>query len=280
MSPHDTDLIEITIQTLVALDTLLRLLKSRREALDLLQGRLHWEERRKDCWTTYVSLKEDIDDLVRQARWSPQIYQKSTAANEAIAEVEEAIIQEAPTSEYSPLTNRSISGMTTASNAKRLGARLKTQSIALQHRCRSFLDQVVPLASKQLDELIEQRQLPDAFLDEQDRLEDLAESIKEVEVFMIQLSLQWRKADEVYRQMRSLHIQGKQLSAALDLAQRDVPCDERLDEFIKQRDSLKQKMEVVCGVPSDQAFTLHSSDSIQLLIDGVHHIVPQPTCES
>jgi hypothetical protein len=280
MSPHDTDLIEITIQTLVALDTLLRLLKSRREALDLLQGRLLWEERRKDCWTTYVSLKEDLDDLVKQARWSPQIYQKAAAASELILEADEMQMPEASTSEWSPITNRSASGLTTASNAKRLGVRVKTQSIALQSRCRSFVDQVVPLAGKQLDELIELRQLPDAFLDEQDRLEDLAESIKEVEVFMIQLSVQWRKADEIFRQLRSLHIQGKQLSTALAAAQREVPSEERLAEFSKQRDSLNNKMVAVCGAQTAQAIVSKLSEIDQLMIDCVQQTIPEPTSEA
>lgn len=107
MSPHDTDLIEITIQTLVALDHLLRLLRARRENLDLLQGRLHWEGRRKDCWTTYISLKEDLDDFVKQARWSPQVYQKPAVATEPIADIGELNLAGSSRSQCSPVSNRS-----------------------------------------------------------------------------------------------------------------------------------------------------------------------------
>jgi hypothetical protein len=282
MSPQDTDLIEITIQTLVAFDTLLRLLKARQEALDVYQGRLRWEERRKDCWTTYISLSNDLDDFIKQARWSPKIYQRSIAANESTTEADESTFAGTSTSaaDWSPLTTRSANGLTSTSHAKMQSLKVKTQSIALQSRCRSFVDQVVPLASKQLDDLIEQRQIPEAFLDEQDQLEDLAEGIKEVEVFMIQLSVQWRKSDEIYRQLRSLHIKGKQVTAVITAAQRETPTEQKLTEYRNQTSLIKHKLGALCGEQCASTFIAKPSSSVQALIDSIQKSVPEPICKT
>src|ERR1700730_6066012 len=51
LSPEDTDLIELTLTTICALDKLLHLLRDRSDNLDLLGIRLIWEELRAAAWT-------------------------------------------------------------------------------------------------------------------------------------------------------------------------------------------------------------------------------------
>ena len=271
------DLIEITIQTLVALDTLLRLLKTRREALDLLQSRLRWEEKRKDCWTSYLSLSHDLDDFVAQARWSPRIYHRCSSEDQSVAfEPDDQQVQSL--ADISPTTSRAPS-LTSTSHARRLVSMLKAQATVLSNRCRTFVGEVVPLAGKQLDDVIEQRQVPEAFLDEQDRLEDLAESIKGREVFVIQLSLQWRKADELFRLLRALHIDSKQLSAAMVAAQRETPLRDRLTDFHNRSEAVKHRLGVVCGMQDTAHFLSDQSVSSSSLESNLRSNVPEPHCE-
>ncbi|KAI0787101.1 hypothetical protein BC629DRAFT_1440299 [Irpex lacteus] len=73
LSPADTDLIELTLTTIYALDKLLRLLRDRSNRLELLSDRLTWEERRIASWV----------ELLRQ-RVSSLRHSKITAAGKAL----------------------------------------------------------------------------------------------------------------------------------------------------------------------------------------------------
>ncbi|UZJ55004.1 hypothetical protein CBS101457_004324 [Exobasidium rhododendri] len=282
MSPQDTDLIEITMQTLLALDALLRLLKSRREALDLLERRLRWEQKRKDCWTSYISLSQDLDDFVEQSQWSPRVYQKQYAEDQSLtADADDSTFRSTSLADCSPMTEKSFTGitLTSTSAARRQGAVLKTQARLLSIRCHSFVNDLVPISGKELDVLIERRKVPEAFLDEQDRLEDLAESIKGREIFLIQLTLQWRKADDLYRMLRSLHIESKVLNTSILTAQKEFPTRERLETFQAQCEKVKRKLDLICNADCVTQYIDSQTNSLRSPQLSLQNTLPEPQCD-
>ena len=77
LSPADTDLIEVALTTIYALDKLLHLLRDRSDNLELLDIRMTWEERRKIAWTELRSLIPELSSFLEtRARWSPSVYER------------------------------------------------------------------------------------------------------------------------------------------------------------------------------------------------------------
>lgn len=64
LSREDTDLIEVTLTTLLALDRLLHLLRGRSENLDLMATRLTWEEQRMFVWSERQSIIADLQAFI------------------------------------------------------------------------------------------------------------------------------------------------------------------------------------------------------------------------
>jgi predicted AAA+ superfamily ATPase len=65
LSREDTDLIEVTLTTLLALDRLLHLLRGRSENLELMSTRLTWEEQRMFSWNERQSILADLETFIK-----------------------------------------------------------------------------------------------------------------------------------------------------------------------------------------------------------------------
>jgi predicted AAA+ superfamily ATPase len=65
LSREDTDLIEVTLTTLLALDRLLHLLRGRSENLELMSTRLTWEEQRMLSWNEHQSILADLGAFIK-----------------------------------------------------------------------------------------------------------------------------------------------------------------------------------------------------------------------
>lgn len=75
LTPEDTDLIELTLDTLFSLDKLMHLLRSRRGSIEQTGMRIKWEELRIGAWKDRKAILDDVDRFVRtRARWSPEVY--------------------------------------------------------------------------------------------------------------------------------------------------------------------------------------------------------------
>lgn len=292
MSPDDTDIIEIAVQTLVALDALLRMLTSRRKALDLLRARIMWEQQRKRCWTFYSPLAHDLDTFVEsKSRWSTSVYRRSIESNVATSSTASLTTPLLSSSSHASISSVATSGGTTPSghhHVRQLAASLKTESAMLARRCFFFANELVPLAGRRLDDIIELNKVPETFLDEQDRLEDLAESIKSRQLFVVQLNLQWVKADELFRHFRALHIEARETNAAYKETKESAiehrvldkeSLADRAQRFVDVLSSLVGKEEAQSFLERQHAKDYngreHDNDSLSL---KPKHGLPQPAC--
>lgn len=192
LSPEDTDLIELTLTTLYALDKLLHLLRDRSENLDLLGHRLAWEEQRAQAFATRQSIVDDLHIfLMNRARWSPAVYTSATAINIINSDSlkpRSLSITTPPPSESPDLFSRGLR-FKLHEDLSRDAAQLSSRVTTLRHGH-------VATTGRLLDKLIDdsRKPVPDAMLDEQDRLEEkCANELDSVGKFLMATVTQWKK---------------------------------------------------------------------------------------
>ena len=218
MSPEDTDLIELTLTTLLALDKLLHLLRDRSESLDLLGLRITWEEQRVTAWKERHSLINDLDAFLNtRARWSLDTYElpppftplpsstfrfKSPSPSPSPRPSSSLAKRRGSAASLNSISSDTSSSITGPSSAFSRSTRYKLAEM-LSHDAALFSGRVTALnhgkvmaAGKTLDKLIDasRKPVPDEILDEQDRLEDKA--IKELETvgkFAMTVVMQWKR---------------------------------------------------------------------------------------
>lgn len=216
MSSEDTDIIEVALETLIALEKLRVVLDSREQSLLLWSARMEWEETRRSICKDYVSLMRDISALVTSsARWTSAAYTGSGA-------VEVGGIAASSSSQSIPDNNsegsrveRERTHAVSDLARQQCFATISEQRTALHTRANTLIRNQIPRSSEALDAIIEQRQAPDTFLDEQDDLEMLASSLDTTTHFMQELVAQWKTADELFVRTRLLHQAAKDLIADL-----------------------------------------------------------------
>lgn len=194
LSPEDTDVIELTLTTIYALDKLLHLLRDRSENLEMMNTRLTFEEYRSGAWKDRRQLVEDLQMFAAtRGRWNPSVYEASLN-NDTIALMRRgSVASTTSTKSENPITSPAFS----RAARYRLGEQISRDAALLSGRLSSMKHGKVVLAGKALDKLIDQSHrgpVPDVFLDEMDRVEAMAE--KEMETianFMMQLVMQWRR---------------------------------------------------------------------------------------
>ncbi|KZT41118.1 hypothetical protein SISSUDRAFT_1126688 [Sistotremastrum suecicum HHB10207 ss-3] len=192
LSPEDTDLIELTLTTLLALDKLLHLLRVRSENLEILGLRINWETLWLEGWKEMQTISTDVQQFLQtRARWDPAHYTSASQSQSSIPDSQELI--KSPQSNSDSLPSRGTrfhiaEGLT--HEAGQIASRLNF----LKH------NKIFP-SGKVLDKLIEKSRtpVPDRLLDDQDRLED--QGLKEMEnvgKFVMSVVMQWKMADELY----------------------------------------------------------------------------------
>ncbi|PWZ02771.1 hypothetical protein BCV70DRAFT_5937 [Testicularia cyperi] len=177
LSAADTDLIELTLDTLYALDRLLRLLRARRVEHDISELRLKWELMLCACW-------EDL----------PSLQDEAAAFEQRCNEFTRVCDHRGRLSVLRPPDLRSESALTPAAKSKRrfpsgrmaLEA-LKLESSRLVLRIKSFTTERVLPTGRVLDQMIDQRQIPEKLIDEQERLEDSIPKAATIEALVTRL---------------------------------------------------------------------------------------------
>ncbi|KAI0637758.1 hypothetical protein C8Q77DRAFT_1047649 [Trametes polyzona] len=252
LSPADTDLIEITLTTIYALDKLLHLLRDRSDNLELLNIRLTWEERRIAAWADLRKLLDDLREfMANRARWSPSVYEN----------LEEDDIPTPP--EHTPTRRNSVVSTTSEASSASLagfsrGARFKlAESLAREaaqfsSRVSSLRHTKIALAGKALDKLIDEsrRPVPDELLDEQDKLEN--EGITEMEdigKFVMQMVMQWKKADEFYVETLKDKSTAQNLLEEIEVAKLSHPTSRQDASFLSRTSALSKRL-LLRGNPS------------------------------
>lgn len=208
LSPADTDLIEITLTTIYALDKLFHLLRDRTGDLHLLGTRLTWEERRISAWRELRNTTSDIKDfLSHRARWSPAVYDE---IEETQAPKEEEVNQFTLSPPQPTLRRRgsivSIASVASDNGSSHPGfsrkARFKHSEVLSREaaqfssRVSSLKHSKISAAGKALDKLIDdsRKPVPDELLDEQDKLEDKGiNEMEDVGKFIMNVVMQWKK---------------------------------------------------------------------------------------
>ncbi len=165
LSGPDTDLLELALETVYALDKLLRLLRERRAEHDLTELRLQWEETVCASWRDVVVLRRDIAAFEHkcQAIMSTRFDQQATART---------IQAQQASSDTRQSSSKGRVASATLASLKLAAESVKLESSRLTLRIRSFDTEKVRHASRTLDLLIDQRQVPEHLIDEQEKLED------------------------------------------------------------------------------------------------------------
>lgn len=181
-------MIEITLETLFALDKLVHLLRARRGALEQLDLRLKWEDLRIGAWKDRKAILTDIDHFVKaRARWSPDVYDelvdRATLAPPQSDSGSTSLLR-SPTSKFLALAR---------SSRYKHSETLSKEAAGYASRVLGFHNNWIASSGLTLDKLIERRTVPDQLLDEQDRLEDQTKELDLVAKFPMTLVMQWKK---------------------------------------------------------------------------------------
>ncbi|KAI0829398.1 hypothetical protein BC628DRAFT_1131250 [Trametes gibbosa] len=245
LSPADTDLIEITLTTIYALDKLLHLLRDRSDNLELLKVRLTWEEKRIAAWADLHKLLDDIRDfLTNRARWSPAVYENMEDEDVSPPHEHTLTRRNSIVSMASEASSASLAGYSRGARFK-LSESLSREAAQFASRVSSLRHTKIALAGKALDKLIDEsrRPVPDELLDEQDKLEN--EGITELEdigKFVMQMVMQWKKADEFYVETLKDKSTAQNLLEEIEVAKLNHPSSRQDASFLSRTSALNKRL--------------------------------------
>ncbi|KAI6122726.1 hypothetical protein EV401DRAFT_1949619 [Pisolithus croceorrhizus] len=240
LSPEDTDLIELTLTTILELDKLLHLLRDRSEHLDLLGIRLTWEEQRAAAWSDLRKISADIETfLVTRARWSPSIY-------EVMAKHEEKpSARRGSVASMASDTSATFGAGFSRSARFKLAEILSRDAAQIAGRISSLRHGRIASAGKALDKLIEnsRKPVPEELLDEQDKLEEKGiNDMEDVGKFVLSVVTQWRKADELYVETLKDRSAAQNLMEEIETARLYHPTPRQSGSFMSRADTLVKRL--------------------------------------
>ncbi|QRW15920.1 hypothetical protein RhiXN_03921 [Rhizoctonia solani] len=255
LSREDTDLIEVTLTTLLALDRLLHLLRGRAENLELMSIRLTWEEQRLLAWNEHQSILADLRAFItNKARWSTasleQTPQPSASASAIDRRLSSASNASGPPGD---LTTRS-----SLSRGSRymLGETLSLDAAQLSTRLLGVNKSVVA-SGKTLDKLIDsshRKPVPDEILDEQDKIENESGSMQEAGKFAMAMVMQWKKSDEIYGELKKDQSAAATLKEEIENAKLQHPSQKLNESFSARSSALTSRLALVGDPATSRSF--------------------------
>ncbi|KAJ9476929.1 GAR domain-containing protein [Pseudozyma hubeiensis] len=172
LSGPDTDLLELALETVFALDKLLRLLRERRHEHELTDLRLQWERTVCSAWADVADLRLDIKAFEVKCNTLAASHSGSLVPlSDEKAEQQTSDGDPTRTDVQHRRASQHIPRSASASSRLALES-LKLECSRLVLRIRSFDTEKARPAANLLDLLIDQRQIPEKLIDEQERLED------------------------------------------------------------------------------------------------------------
>ncbi|CAA7260213.1 unnamed protein product [Cyclocybe aegerita] len=244
LSPEDTDVIELTLTTIYALDKLLHLLRDRSDHLEMMSIRLTWEENRQSGWKERRQIISDLHTFsVNRARWNSSIYDLSKGEESAGLTRRGSIASQASASSDNAVTSPAFS----RSARFKLAELLSRDAAQFSGRVTALKHGTVTAAGKALDKLIDhsRRPVPEELLDEQDRFEE--KCINELETigkFTMSLVMQWRKADEIYVETMKDHVTASNLLEEIETAMLYHPTARQSTFFMSRIDTILKRLAV------------------------------------
>ncbi|KAG9128284.1 hypothetical protein FRC07_001925, partial [Ceratobasidium sp. 392] len=265
LSREDTDLIEVTLTTLLALDRLMHLLRGRAENLDLMATRLAWEDQRMFAWQEREAILRDLRTFITtRAQWTP------------------AAVDQPPPVVHTPL-NRRLSSSSTASGMSFMsgsvtdapppsltasrstfsrGSRFMLAEVlsldAAQFSSRIVgLNKSVTASGKTLDKLIDssvRKPVPDELLDEQDKIENDNSAMEGLGKFVMAMVMQWKKSDEIYGELKKDRTAAQALRDEIESAKLQHPNQKFDESFTARASALTAKLAVVGDPATSRSF--------------------------
>ncbi|PVG03610.1 hypothetical protein CPB86DRAFT_748944 [Serendipita vermifera] len=269
LSPADTDLIELTLTTLLSLDKLIHLLRSRSEFLELTGLRLTWEEKRLAAWEEREGILKELSQFITQsARWSPDAYRKAmfSHVNSSSSSVNVSSPQKSESSLPSPVVatpgrrNSAMSSASKSANSK-LADDLTREAGRLTTRIAAWKRNLIAPAGKALDSMIEKKEVPDAILVEQENLENTTKPVESTARFGMEVVAQWKKSDEIYGELRREESAATALMAEISLALQNHPDPQQDAVFVSRSQALTQKMTNLATMANPRLFPKPSHSS-------------------
>ncbi|GAA5867021.1 hypothetical protein JCM1840_005942 [Sporobolomyces johnsonii] len=269
LSPKDTDLIEVCLTTLFAVDKLLHLLRQRRKALILLGYRLQWEESVATAWASHRQLLADLPTFLAKSRWSIPLAISSPSRHPSgeppaglPTSSSQTSLLSASTSLSTSTSSRRLSfiaspntaasfpspGLASASQMSRtMRSQMLSLSLSSLHSSlRLLTSSLLPSSSTHLDKLIDTSPspLPDSFLDAQDALEDtIRRSTAGLGSFAEEMVRLWKTADEVFWRAHEAEGDAEALTRDTDEALLKLPARAHAEAFKRRARKLRNEVE-------------------------------------
>ncbi|KAJ3812916.1 hypothetical protein F5876DRAFT_74375 [Lentinula aff. lateritia] len=255
LSPEDTDLIELTLTTIYALDKLLHLLRDRSETLDLLGVRLSWEENRISSWVDRRKIIADLQAFLEsRAQWSASVYDNPPKTDPTLEDHRRGSVSSlasvaSDTSINSPAFSRST--------RFRLAELLSRDAATFSVRVSSLRHGSVAASGKFLDKLIDnsRKPVPEVLLDEQDRIDEkCVNDMENIGKFVLNVVMQWRKADEIYVETMKDQFAAQTLLEDIESAMMQQPTARQSAAFMTRSDALLKRL-LLRGNPASSTST-------------------------
>ncbi|CAE6487137.1 unnamed protein product [Rhizoctonia solani] len=256
LSREDTDLIEVTLTTLLALDRLLHLLRGRSENLELMSIRLTWEEQRLLAWNEHHSTLADLRAFItNRARWTPACFEQ-TPQPSASASALERRLSSASNASGPPGDITSTRSSLSRGSRYMLGETLSFDAAQLSTRLLG-LNKSVAASGKTLDKLIDsshRKPVPDEILDEQDKIENESGATQEAGKFTMAMVMQWKKSDEIYGELKKDQTAAAILKEEIENAKLQHPSQKLNDSFGARSTALTTRLALVGDPATSRSF--------------------------
>ncbi|KAG5654056.1 hypothetical protein H0H81_007782 [Sphagnurus paluster] len=246
LSPADTDVIEITLTTIYELDKLLHLLRDRSENLELLGLRLAWEESRISAWMDRRKILEDLQTFLdTRLRWNPSVYDNTTIPDDTPGP-HDPKRRASVTSFASAASDTSINSAGFSRSTRfKLAELLSRDAAQFAGRVTSLRHGKIAAAAKALDKLIDhsRKSVPEDLLDEQDKLEEMGiTDMENLGKFVMNMVMQWRKADEIYIETMKDKLSSQNLFEEIETAKLHHPTARQSTSFVSRADTLIKRL--------------------------------------
>ncbi|KAG8831646.1 hypothetical protein FRC18_006232 [Serendipita sp. 400] len=262
LSPADTDLIEVTLTTLLSLDKLIHLLRSRSDYLEVTGLRLTWEEKRLGAWDERQSIQEELGDFIKKvARWTPEAYKQvieslvnasSSSVNVSNAQTDSPLAS--PITASTPGRRNSAFSTTSRNSRYKAAEDLTREAGRFSTRIAAWKRNFITPGGNALDRIIEKKPVPDAVLDEQDRLENNVRPLETLGRFGMEVVAQWKKADELLGDLKKEQDASSSLRDEIRYALDHHPSGEMDSSFSTRSQALVQRLTTLTSAMNPRLF--------------------------
>lgn len=289
LSTEDTDLVELTLTTLLALEKLNAHLRRRSDRIEALRLRLLWEDQRMEAWKERQEILSDLEGFVRRARWSPSSYnvyndptpEPDTAALMPLTTLTTLASSSGPGSDVAPPSyerTRTVSATSTNAPAASviipqsllpsphtdfsrthrftLAEGLSREGATYAARVLAFKSSRITPSANTLEKLISvsREKVPDEILNEQDRLEVKSSVLDGLGRFGMNIAMQWIKADQSFGDLKRVQAMGETLTREILAAKVQHPSERHNEVFQERLKLVTDKVKSIVDPSTSRSF--------------------------